>query len=294
LTIADQILALEELAAVDADLKALDEQIQKERGTLGTLRESLKQLEEKLSGDRSKLANLEKARNDLVLEVRTMMQQLEHSREKMGRARNEREANAAQRELEELRKLMRDREDEIGRLTTDTEAARQQIEATEAEAKKIQDELGANEGDTEARLASTERERAERGAGRDAIVKKVPPAIFRRYDMVRQKRGTGLAQTSDGTCKACHMALPPQLFHRLRREPMLEQCPSCNRVIYFVAPPPAPVVEKSEKPEKPERKPRAKAEPKASPAAVATPEPPAVAPPPADAAPAQDEEAKPQ
>jgi predicted nucleic acid-binding Zn-ribbon protein len=32
------------------------------------------------------------------------------------------------------------------------------------------------------------------------------------------------------------MALPPQLFHRLRRDPVLEQCPSCNRIIYFVPP----------------------------------------------------------
>jgi predicted nucleic acid-binding Zn-ribbon protein len=32
------------------------------------------------------------------------------------------------------------------------------------------------------------------------------------------------------------MALPPQLFHKLRREPVIEQCPSCNRIIYFSAP----------------------------------------------------------
>jgi hypothetical protein len=32
------------------------------------------------------------------------------------------------------------------------------------------------------------------------------------------------------------MSLPPQLFHRLRREPMIEQCPSCQRLIYFVPP----------------------------------------------------------
>ena len=31
------------------------------------------------------------------------------------------------------------------------------------------------------------------------------------------------------------MSLPPQVFHRLRREPVLEQCPSCNRIIYFAA-----------------------------------------------------------
>jgi predicted nucleic acid-binding Zn-ribbon protein len=67
-------------------------------------------------------------------------------------------------------------------------------------------------------------------------VKKIPAQLYRRYEMIRQKRGTGIAQTTTGTCKACNMALPPQLFHRLRREPILEQCPSCHRIIYYVTP----------------------------------------------------------
>ena len=52
---------------------------------------------------------------------------------KLARSRTEREANAAQRELEELRKLVRDREEEIGKLTADADASRQQIETTEVE-----------------------------------------------------------------------------------------------------------------------------------------------------------------
>ena len=62
-------------------------------------------------------------------------------------------------------------------------------------------------------------------------MKRLPPVLYRRYDAVRGRRGFGIAQTTDGTCKACNMSLPPQLFHRLRREPLLEQCPSCNRII---------------------------------------------------------------
>jgi hypothetical protein len=32
------------------------------------------------------------------------------------------------------------------------------------------------------------------------------------------------------------MALPPQIFHQLSREPMIAQCPSCQRLIYFAPP----------------------------------------------------------
>ena len=59
---------------------------------------------------------MERTRNDLSGELRQMSRQIERSREKLSRCRTEREANAAQRELEELRKLYRDREQDIERL----------------------------------------------------------------------------------------------------------------------------------------------------------------------------------
>jgi predicted nucleic acid-binding Zn-ribbon protein len=235
-SVPDQIKALEDLAVIDAELKTLGDELQLERGALDAQRRKLAGLEDKLKSDRSQLAAIEKLRNEYLGEVRTMMQQVEHSREKMNRARNEREANAAQRELEELRKLVRDREDEIGRLTTDAEGSRQQIDTAEEEAKKVSGELGATEGGVQSKLTDIETRQAERQITRAEAIKKIPAQLYRRYDMIRQKRGTGIAQTTTGTCKACNMALPPQLFHRLRREPMLEQCPSCNRIIYYVPP----------------------------------------------------------
>ncbi len=245
MSIPDQIRALEALAAVDAELKILDDEINAERSTLNGLKGSLSRLEEKIAADRAALAGSDKTRNELIADVRQMMSQLEHSRDKMNRARTERETNAVQRELEELRKLIRDREDEIGKLTTDSDAQRVALEGTEAEAKKIQDELGSKEGDISSNLSKVEAQRAAKQTERDAAAKKLPPVLYRRYDTIRTRRGTGIAQTTDGTCKACNMSLPPQLFHRLRREPLLEQCPSCNRIIYYVPPP--PVAEGEEK-----------------------------------------------
>jgi hypothetical protein len=182
------------------------------------------------------VAATDKGRNELVADVRTMMQQLEHSRDKLNRSRTERETNAAQRELEELRKLVRDREDDITKLTSEGDAVRSQIDTTNLEAKKLQEELGSSEGDIHSKLTRLENEKKGKLAQRETIQKRLPSLLYRRYDMLRGKKGTGIAQTYDGTCKACNMSLPPQLFHRLRREPMIEQCPSCQRLIYFVPP----------------------------------------------------------
>ena len=112
---------------------------------------------------------MDKTRGELIQDVRNMSQQLDHSREKLSRSRTERESNAAQRELEELRKLVRDREDEIGKLTADGDAARQQIEATEAEPRSSPAELGAREGDISSKLGEVDRpKRAPKRTERDA------------------------------------------------------------------------------------------------------------------------------
>lgn len=236
LSIPEQIHALEKLAQIDAELKELTDQLAQERATLDGLKSGIARFDGKLATDRAALAAMDKTRGELIQDVRNMNQQLEHSREKLGRSRTERESNAAQRELEELRKLVRDREEEIGKLTADADANRQQIESTEGERKKLADELGAQEGDISSRLGDVDRRAQAKQAERDAAAKQLPAQLYRRYEMIRSKRGTAIAQTSDGTCKACHMALPPQMFHRLRREPLLEQCPSCNRIIYFEPP----------------------------------------------------------
>jgi predicted nucleic acid-binding Zn-ribbon protein len=236
LSIQDQIRALEQLAALDAELRILDEQLSQERTALEGLKGNIAKLDAKLDGDRATLATMDKSRGELIVDVRNMTQQLEHSREKLNRSRTEREANAAQRELEELRKLVRDREEEIGKLTAGAEAARQGIEATEEEHRKLTAELEAREGDIRAKLGEIGGQRDGKHAEREHASKALPVPLYRRYEMIRNKKGFAVAQTTDGTCRACNMSLPPQLFHRLRREPILDQCPSCQRIIYYVAP----------------------------------------------------------
>ena len=236
MSIPEQIRALEKLAQIDAELKELTDELTQERSTLDGLKSGISKFDDKLAADRASLAAMDKSRGELIQDVRNMNQQLEHSREKLSRSSTERESNAAQRELEELRKLVRDREEEIGKLTADADASRQQIEATEADHKKLAAELGAREGDISSKLSEVGGKEQAKKTERDAAAKQLPVQLYRRYEMIRSKRGTAIAQTTDGTCKACHMSLPPQVFHRLRREPLLEQCPSCNRIIYFAAP----------------------------------------------------------
>ncbi|MBK9263770.1 MAG: hypothetical protein IPM54_28700 [Polyangiaceae bacterium] len=245
MSIRDQIASLEELAAIDADIRRAEEQIGKQRGSLEGMRAEAKELDARLKADRDMLAQMEKTRSDLSLEVRQMTQQIERSREKLQRSRNERESNAAQREIEELRKLHRDREDDIEKLTSATEAAKKSIEATEA---KLQSVVQKMEGSTEGtvkQLGELEAVRDARIKERELAVKKLPVALYRRYERIRVQRPYAIAATHDGTCMGCHLTLPPMMFRNMVPQQQFEQCPHCKRIIYYT-PAPARVVDADE------------------------------------------------
>ncbi len=236
MSLRDQIANLEALAAIDAELRRLDDQLSEERATLANLKSELRKLDEKLITDRASVAEMDKTRSELTTEVRQMTAQIERSREKLSRSRNERESNAAQRELEELRKLQRDREDEMNKLSTLSDAARKTIEETEAQQKKIADELGGRESDISKKLAEAMQERDAKAVERAKLAATVQPMTLRRYEQVRKRKGNAIAKTIDGTCLSCHMRLPPMLFQKLMRGDAFEQCPSCARILYYEPP----------------------------------------------------------
>ncbi|HYO95122.1 MAG TPA: C4-type zinc ribbon domain-containing protein [Polyangiaceae bacterium] len=233
MTIQAQIEVLEALAAVDAELKELNDALTLERDLLRSKQSHLSGLDERFERNRKNVEEMERARNDLMGELRQTAAQVERSREKLSRCRTEREANAAQRELEELRKIYRDREQEVEKLEILISQGREESAQVATERGKLAGDLGANEGDVLGRLTASEKIAAEKTAAREALAKGVTPQIYRRYELIRKRKGTALAHTTTGTCSACHMQLPPMQFQKLLRGDEFDQCPSCNRILYF-------------------------------------------------------------
>ncbi len=237
-SIRDQIASLEELASIDDDIKRAQDQIGKQRGSLEGTRAEAKELEARLKTDRETLAQMEKTRSDLQVELRQMTQQIEKSREKLNRSRNEKEVNAAQREVEELRKLHRDREVDVEKLATLLEGAKKSIDSTETKLLDVMQRMEGSEEGTIKQLEELEKTRAVRMKDREVVVKKLPTMLYRRYESIRTKRPHAVASTKqDGTCLGCHLMLPPMMFQNMLRQPSIEQCPQCKRLIYYIEQP---------------------------------------------------------
>lgn len=231
--LAQQVESLESLSVIDAEIKKLDARIGEEQLLLESRRKELAFLDDKLGQNKTSVGEMHKTMGELSVEVRQMAAQIDRSREKLSRARNERENVAAEREMDELRKLLRDREDEVGKLNSLADSAKKTIADVEIQRAKIYLELSSSESELSSSIVAVTAERETRIADRSEISKKVPNMTLRRYEAIRKKRGMGIAKATDGTCQACYVALPPQLFQRVQRCEALEECPMCHTLIYW-------------------------------------------------------------
>jgi predicted nucleic acid-binding Zn-ribbon protein len=105
-------------------------------------------------------------------------------------------------------------------------AERKQIEA---EKKELADDLAA-EQDALARALES----------RAALVKELEPRLLGLFEQVaRARKGVALCSaTRDGLCSVCHVRLRPAVFQQVRSNDMIVQCDSCQRILYYVPPPP--------------------------------------------------------
>jgi predicted nucleic acid-binding Zn-ribbon protein len=236
-SIENAIETLEKLVAADDEIKTLTDAIEQEQGALDGIRKELADLEERLAADRERVSEMDKTRNDLVQEMRQISGQIDRSRERLQRARNEREAQAAERELDELRKIQRDRDDEVKKLGELSEQARTSIQEAETRKAELDERLSGSLAGTTDKITALETELSGKREARNALSKDMPSIVFRRYERLLSRGRSPVAKTTDGTCLGCFVKLPPMLFHQMLSRRQFEECPNCHRIIYYEPPP---------------------------------------------------------
>ncbi len=68
---------------------------------------------------------------------------------------------------------------------------------------------------------------------REETVKKIPPAILRKYEKLRSKYGRGVAPVINGICTNCFMEFPSALVSRPEKNKAIESCPNCGIYVYW-------------------------------------------------------------
>jgi hypothetical protein len=229
----EQLQLLEELQRHDARLQEQETALRTLPEKLQLLKTDLAKFEALLAKERVGLAETEKLRRDLEGQLKTDEGAIARAKSKLSQSKTSKDYMAAQREIENNRKIVADREEELLKLIDVVENMKKAIAGHEKDVAELGDHVVKEAAATEVKLADVRASTATARTERDAIAARVRPDVLKKYGTIRMRRGLAVVPVLKGVCQGCHMSIPPQLFNLLQRGTTMETCPQCARIIYW-------------------------------------------------------------
>jgi predicted nucleic acid-binding Zn-ribbon protein len=209
--------------SLPANLKGIDDSIYKLRSVLGSKRDQASEIEKT---QRQAQAALDLNRDRLA-----------RANSKLEAVQNTQEFQAANKEIDQLKKLNASLEDQGKKTVTDLEALKKDLEKLEEDQSVLQQERTAKEAVVQREENHFKSSIEYLMAERDKFSSNVETRILAQYDRVRGARaGLGIVPAVGGRCKGCNMVVPPQLYNEVQRGNALHSCPSCHRLLFVPNP----------------------------------------------------------
>lgn len=228
----DQLLLLQRLQDTDIKTKEVRQSIEALPAKLAPAKQDLVKLEALLGLERAKIAETEAWKTEQEELVSREEAALKSAKAKLQAAKNARDFGAASREVDNKKRSIHDREQEVLKVYEALETSRSQLTAHEADVAKLAAHVETEESKFSGKMEELEILAKEISAGREAIASQIDESLLKRYDNVIHRRGVAVVSVVNGVCQGCHMTLPPQLNNILARLESIETCRQCNRLLY--------------------------------------------------------------
>lgn len=228
----EELAALSQIADIDSKALRAETELKEIPERVGGLEADYRGLSSLLDAERQQVAEASELLAAQDLEITNQNQALSKSKSKSAQARNSREVDAVERELEVIRRTIKDRESERDALRAAIRTRRESLEQRETNLSELEVVVAKEKSAGEARLKELQAELESVLSGREELAGKVTGPIMRRYGVIRARRGSGVSSIKAGSCVGCNVALAPQIAIKVQRGESIEQCPSCQRFLF--------------------------------------------------------------
>jgi uncharacterized protein len=229
----EQLVALAKLGRIDASTQDVDRELAEIPKEVNSLRENVSLLEGLLAKERNELEKAQTLRDQQDVLLKEATDSISRAKAKTAKAKNAREADAVERELETARRTVKDREAEREKLTAAMATVQGSLTQHETEFAGLKELLTQKDAEAQEKMAGLQERRSQALHGRDDLLPLIPKDILARYDAVRGRRQAGVAEVRDGICQGCRMAVRPMQYIVIQREEGIERCAHCQRYLYW-------------------------------------------------------------
>lgn len=230
----EDIARLIELQKIDLEILNLDRSMAEIPQSLQKAKKNSEVLLQKLNLLVEIIKEKERQKNLFEEELKEEQKRLKQTQARLTQLKGSREYQVLIREIDETKKTIRLKEEEILKLMEELENLQKEKVKLEEELAKVQKILDEENRKYEQFCEEIKAQKAVLLEKRKVISQKISSGILKRYEMIREKkRGIGIAAVDGGICEGCYMAIPPQLYNELQKDNQFFECPYCKRLIYY-------------------------------------------------------------
>jgi predicted nucleic acid-binding Zn-ribbon protein len=230
----EAIMRLIELQKIDLEILKIDKAMNEIPQSLQKAQENKEQITKKLEELSSIIEEKKKQKDLFEEELKEEYQKLKSTQARLIQIRGTREYQLLLREIEEIKKANKQKEEEILKLMEEIENLEKEKANLENELTKAEEVFKEEKQKFDAFCEELSNNKAELLKKREDIAQKIPPNLLRKYEILRQRKGgIGIAPVINYVCEGCHMSIPPQLYNEIQKDNRYYECPHCKRLIFY-------------------------------------------------------------
>src|SRR5688572_2923417 len=189
---------------------------------------------------KQRLKDNQDARRALEKDIALYQGRLSKFRDQQSSVKTNREYQALGHEIEVAQKDLGAVEEKVLERMMEADAIAVAIKEAEVTFAAERKEIEADQKLLADEIVTVEGTLASATKGREALLADLEPRLVAVFEQVaRVRKGVAVTMaTRDGLCSVCHVRLRPQVFQLVRQNDSIIQCDSCQRILYYVPPPP--------------------------------------------------------
>ena len=230
----EQIKKLVSLQEIDTELIQLKNRMEEAPRHLENLQNELKNMEEQKFHIEERVKLLTEQKKKLQNDIEQDADKIKKSKNKLMMVSNTKEYHAMMREMDNLEKLNRFREEELNNLLEDLQAQQSKKEELNNEFQSLQDELATTQATLDSELQQIQERIQELEKDREKACADVPVPILSRYNFIKDRlHNPVIVSVRQSVCTGCFISIPPQSFVEIQKGEQILSCPNCQRLIYW-------------------------------------------------------------
>jgi uncharacterized protein len=226
-----------QLQSLDQRIAALEKEVAALPKHIAAIEKTLESHLRKLEADKAALSANQKDRKRLEGDIQMHQQKISKLRDQMLGAKTNEQYRAFQNEIDYIEKEIRQAEDRILELMSESERLEGNVKTAEAALKEEKQVVEKEKAQARERSAADQAQIDQLRGERKEVAVKLPALTLKTYDHIRKTRhGVAIAEALEGRCSACQIVLRPQYLQDLRKGDQLMNCETCGRFLYYTPP----------------------------------------------------------